>query len=98
MAQNKEVSAENKDMCAIERELSPKERVQQELTDLMVRKQKLDMFLYGEGLIKADLTDEMIQLLDAQSKAMQTYATILQNRLAIWDNGHNRHFHHEFRY
>lgn len=75
--------------------LTAKERVQEELRELLDKTQKLQAFLYSEKLIEAELQPEMVNLLDTQLRIMQSYASILQNRLAIWDNKPKHYFHHD---
>lgn len=64
---------------------SAKERVQQELNDLNEKIVKLTKMLYGEKFLDAKLSQPQLVLLEDQLRVMQTYASILQNRLAIWD-------------
>ena len=77
-------------------ERTPKQKVQDELADLKIKMHNLQEFLFGEKIIEADLSQEMVRLLDAQLVVMKNYAAILQNRLAIWDRKDRQPFYHEF--
>lgn len=61
-----------------------KERVEKELEELNEKIVKLTSFLYGKKLVEAGLSFRMRDMLNEQLRAMQRYAEILQNRLAIW--------------
>lgn len=61
-----------------------KERVEEELSDLCEKMSKLTVFLYGNGRVKANLSDNMIKLMTRQLDIMKSYATTLQTRLSIW--------------
>lgn len=61
-----------------------RERVEEELSDLCEKMSKLMVFLYGEGRVKANLSDNMIKLMTRQLDIMKNYATTLQTRLSIW--------------
>lgn len=61
-----------------------KERVEKELEELNEKIVKLSSFLYGKKLVEAGLSFRMRDLLSEQLRAMQRYAELLQNRLAIW--------------
>lgn len=61
-----------------------KERVEKELEELNEKIVKLTSFLYGKKLVEAGLSFRMRDLLSEQLRAMQRYAELLQNRLAIW--------------
>lgn len=61
-----------------------RERVEEELSDLCEKMSKLTVFLYGEGRVKANLSDNMINLMTRQLDIMKNYATTLQTRLSIW--------------
>ena len=61
-----------------------KARVEAELSDLNVKIVKLTTFLYGDKLVKANLSHRMIVLMKNQLETMARYAEILQERLAIW--------------
>lgn len=86
---------ENKDAVEVT-ELSAKERVQLELKELLTKMQKLQLFLFGEQIIDANLTQDMIGLMDSQLRSMMSYAAVLQNRLAHWDDKEKIRFYHEY--
>lgn len=75
------------------RELTPKERVQQELVDLKNKILRLTAVLYGETLQAKGISKDMMRLMEDQLRVMQVYATILQNRLAHWDDEVNNWYH-----
>lgn len=62
----------------------PKLRVEAELSDINFRIVKLTSFLYGDNLLKSNLSSRMIALMKNQLETMKRYAEILQDRLAIW--------------
>ena len=59
-------------------------KVEQELSDLLDKITNLTKFLYGNGLLKANLSMKMKALLNIQLREMTAYARTLQSRLAIW--------------
>ena len=61
-----------------------RERVEEELTQLLDRLSNLVTFYYGEGLTKANLSKEMTRLLETQMSIMSSYVSILHERLKIW--------------
>lgn len=61
-----------------------KERVEKELEELNEKIVKLTSFLYGKKLVEAGLSFRMRDLFSEQLRAMQRYAELLQNCLAIW--------------
>lgn len=61
-----------------------RERVEEELSDLCEKMSKLTVFLYGAGRVKANLSDNMINLMTRQLDIMKNYAATLQTRLSIW--------------
>ena len=62
-----------------------KERVEDELRELLDRISNLTKFYYGERLLKANLSKRMTAYLRLQLDAMTEYAKWLQARLKIWD-------------
>lgn len=61
-----------------------KARVQEELGDLCVKISKLSTFLFGDGVMNAKLSMDMVCAMHEQLRIMQEYAKILQRRLIIW--------------
>ena len=61
-----------------------KARVQEELGDLCVKITKLSTFLFGDGVMNAKLSMDMVYAMHEQLRIMQEYAKILQRRLIIW--------------
>ena len=61
-----------------------KVRVELELSDLCEKISKLTVFLYGNGRVKANLSNSMISYMGQLLEAMKSYAGILQTRLSIW--------------
>lgn len=59
-------------------------KVEQELSDLLDMITNLTKFLYGNGLLNANLSMRMKALLHIQLGEMTAYAKTLQSRLAIW--------------
>ena len=59
-------------------------KVEQELSELLDKITNLTKFLYGNGLLKANLSMRMKALLHIQLVEMTSYAKTLQSRLAIW--------------
>lgn len=62
-----------------------KERVEDELRELLDRISNLTKFCYGERLLKANLSTRMRAYLHCQLDTMIEYAKWLQARLKIWD-------------
>ena len=61
-----------------------KERVVTELAELNDKIVKLTAFVYGDKILDMGLSRRMLHLLRQQLHAMHEYASILQERLAIW--------------
>lgn len=80
----KEELMQNDINCAKSAADEARERVEEELSDLCEKMSKLTVFLYGEGRVKANLSDKMIKLMARQLDIMKSYATTLQTRLSIW--------------
>ncbi len=75
---------QNEMNCAKSAADEAKERVEEELSDLCEKMSKLTVFLYGAGRVKANLSDNMINLMTRQLDIMKNYAKTLQTRLSIW--------------
>lgn len=80
----KEEFMQNEMNCESKASDEARERVEEELSDLCEKMSKLTVFLYGEGRVKANLSDNMINLMARQLGIMKDYATTLQTRLSIW--------------
>ncbi len=61
-----------------------KERVEVELLALKEKIVKLSDFLFGTKITSVKISYRMRSLMRRQLDSMQTYAEILQERLAIW--------------
>ena len=59
-------------------------KVEQELSELLDKIANLTKFLYGNGLLAANLSVRMKALLHIQLSEMTAYAKTLQSRLSIW--------------
>lgn len=79
-----EDNMKNEMNCAKSAADEARERVEEELSDLCEKMSKLTVFLYGNGRVKANLSDNMIKLMKRQLDIMKSYATTLQTRLSIW--------------
>lgn len=67
------------------KELTAKERVELELSELVERAEKLTRFLYGVKIIDDNKVSISMQgLMREQLNVMQKYIEILHNRLRIW--------------
>ena len=68
----------------VDREDSARERVEQELSELLDKITNLTKFLYGKGILQAHLSQRMTAYLRLQLDKMFEYAHWLQARLKIW--------------
>lgn len=59
-------------------------KVEQELSELVDKITNLTKFLYGKGILEANLSTKMKALLGIQLAEMTAYAKTLQARLKIW--------------
>lgn len=67
-----------------------KERAEREAMELEERLNKLKAFLQDQEKV-SELREIDVSLLGAQSEAMESYLSILKNRLSIWkDTSDNR--------
>lgn len=66
-------------------ETTAKERVEQELEELSGKIVKLSAFLFGNKILAANLSTQMVCEMRDQLRAMEDYAFRLQRRLLIWD-------------
>lgn len=61
-----------------------KERVEEELSELNAKINKLTTFLCSEMPLKVKISYRMIELMKRQLETMARYAEILQERILIW--------------
>ena len=59
-------------------------KVEQELSELLDKITNLTKFLYGKGILQANLSQRMKAYLRLQLDKMLEYAHYLQCRLSIW--------------